>query len=465
MRKLRTMRNKHQKVLFTILLLAVFSIPLFTRAEGASFYISPSGGNYNKGDKFLVDIMINVEGASVNAAEAVISFPSDKLKVLEISKLHSVFSIWIKEPVFSNSEGKIEFIGGLPSPGFIGGEGNVFCVLFEVKDSGKVEISFSKEKILANEPQGKNISFPSQEVTYYINVPEFEVIIDNEGDPTNPRPLLYLDTKDEKLSVNHFEVEIEEKVFEVKKEESLPWQMPLLEPGEHLILVRAIEESGDVIENAAKVVIESILIPEIIFCPQKFSSGQDTLYIAGNSLANSQVLVFLKENGLDIKTWQVNSDSQGSWFLRDEILLKPGVYEVSAKTKDLRGAISDSSKSSFLSASLSGVMLGSFIVTYKALALIVIVLLIILFNWLFYTIFRMSRNRKLIAIEIKDLKDKFYKEYNELKVDIEKQIRLLRETREELTYEEKEREKELLKNLDDIERVLSEELKDIEKID
>jgi hypothetical protein len=408
--------------------------------------------------------MINVEGAFINAAEAVISFPSNKLKVLEISKTHSVFSLWVKEPVFSNSEGKIEFIGGLPSPGFIG-EGNVFCILFEAKDSGKIDISFSEERILADGPQGKDIFFPSQETTYYINVPELEVIIDNEGDPTNPRPLLYLDVKDDDLVINYYQIEIEEKVFEVKKEESLPWQMPSLTPGDHLILVRAIEESGDIIENTAKVVIESILIPEIIFYPQKFSSGEDTLYITGNTMADSQVLVFLKENGIDVKTWQIDSDSQGSWFLKDEILLKPGVYEISAKTKDLRGAISNSSESCFLSASLSGLMLGSFIITYRALALIVIVLLIILFNWLSYLIFKTIRTRKLIKFEIEDLKNKFYKEYNELKVDIEKQIRLLRETREELTYEEREREKELLKNLDDIERVLREELKDIEKIE
>jgi len=459
------MSNRHQKVLFAILLLVAFSMPLFTKAERASFYISPSEGSYNKGDEFSVDIMINVEGASVNAAEAVISFPSDKLKVLEISKSNSIFSLWAKEPTFSNSEGKIEFVGGLPSPGFIGREGKVFTVLFKAKDSGKVEVYFLQERILADDPQGKNISLASQETTYYINVSGLEVIIDNEGDPTNPRPLLYLDIKDEDLVVNYYEIEIEEKVFEVKKEESLPWQMPSLTPGDHLILVRAIKESGDIIENTAKVVVESILIPEIIFCPQKFSSGEDTLYITGSTMADSQVLVFLKENGIDVKTWKVDSDSQGSWFLKDEILLKPGVYEISAKTKDLRGAVSNSSKSCFMSASLSGLMMGSFIVTYKALALIVIVLLIILFNWLSYLIFRTIRTRKLIKAEIEDLKNKFYKEYNELKIDIEKQIRLLRETREELTYEEKEREKELLKNLYDIEKVLSEELKDIEKIE
>ncbi len=448
------------------LLLVAFGVPSVTKGQSASFYISPPLGNYNIGDRFSLDVMINVQGASINVAEAVINFSPEKLETLEILKEDSIFSLWAREPEFSNPEGKIYFVGGLPSPGFIGEEGKVFTILFRAQDSGKVELSFSEERIVANDPKGENISSLSQEAVFYINVPEFEVSVDNEGDPTNPRPLLYLGAGDDDLKIDHYEVEIGGEVFKVKKEESLPWQIPALVPGEYLILVRVIEESGNVIENAAKVIIESIAVPEITFYPANFSSGQDVLYVSGNTMPDRLVLVILQEDGMEVKKWQVNSDSQGSWFLRDDILLRPGVYKISAQTKDLRGAVSYPSKSYFMSASLSGVMLGPLMITYKALAFVTILLLFLIFNWLSYLLFKMSRNRKLIKIEIEDLKNKFYKEYYELKRDIGKQLGLLRERRskEGFTEEEEEREKELLKNLDDVERVLREELKDIEKI-
>jgi len=81
-------------------------------------------------------------------------------------------------------------------------------------------------------------------------------------------------------------------------------------------------------------------------------------------------------------------------------------------------------------------------------------------------VWRAKRTQKLIEKETQDLKQKFYKEYKELQDDILKELEILKKTRAggEITAEEKKREEELLKNLEDVKTVLEKELKDIEEI-
>ncbi|MDI6591688.1 MAG: hypothetical protein QME61_01995 [Patescibacteria group bacterium] len=100
------------------------------------------------------------------------------------------------------------------------------------------------------------------------------------------------------------------------------------------------------------------------------------------------------------------------------------------------------------------------------MAWIFIVVLIIILAGIFYLLWRTLRTRRLIEKETQDLKQKFYKEYNELQDDIQKELEVLRKIRgeREITEEEKKRETELLKNLADVKRVLEKELRDIEKI-
>jgi len=106
----------------------ILTIPLcgFT----ASLYLSPSTGTYNIGDTFSVILNVDTEGKSINAAEGNLSFPKDKLRVLNISRGSSIFNLWTQEPSFSNSDGTITFGGGLPHPGYIGSSGSILTARF-----------------------------------------------------------------------------------------------------------------------------------------------------------------------------------------------------------------------------------------------------------------------------------------------------------------------------------------------
>lgn len=476
-------------VVLSFVLVVLSVLPGIVQAAEASFYFSPSKGNYKVGENFFVDVLINVEGISINAAQASIYFPPEKLRVLEISKKNSVFSLWVEEPVFSNSQGEMSFLGGLPSPGFIGKAGKVIKILFKAKSPGEAKISFSGEKILANDPYGTNIFSSSRGETYSIVVPEeyvppeeperpppteadtqlphpFEIILDNEGDPTNPAPLLYFETKDDISGISHYEVKIKEDVFKVKKGENYPWRTPNLPPGTHHISVKAIDRAGNFIESSIEVKIESIPVPEITICPGVFRSGEEVLFVSGTAIPESKVIVFFEKNEKLIKKWEISSDKEGNWSLAKEGLFRSEIYKISAKVEDSRGAISNSSEPCFVKVILGGIAIGPLIISYKNLTLITIILFFILLAFILYLVWRIRRTQKLIERETKDLKTKFYKEYNELRTDIERQLTSVRKTRDirPFTDKEKEREDELLKDLADVERVIREELKDIEEI-
>src|SRR3989344_2524311 len=115
---------------FCLLLLSTFYFLNSNIAQGATatLYLSPSSGTYTVGNTFLVQVKVNTGGVAINAADGALIFDVDDLEIKSISKEGSAFTLWVQDPVFSNSLGTINFAGGKPSPGFIGAAGTVFNI-------------------------------------------------------------------------------------------------------------------------------------------------------------------------------------------------------------------------------------------------------------------------------------------------------------------------------------------------
>ena len=167
-----------------------------------------------------------------------------------------------------------------------------------------------------------------------------------------------------------------------------------------------------------------------------------------------------------MKEWEISSDEEGDWSLAKEGLFRSGVYEITVKARDSRGAESYSSKPCLVKVILEGITIGSLIISYKTLNLIIIIIFIALLAFVFYLLWRIRRTQILIDRETEDLKKKFYKEYNELRTDIEKKLVKMRKIRDirPVTDKERDGEEKLMQDLFDVEGVIREELKDIEEI-
>jgi hypothetical protein len=108
----------------------VFSVPLFSQA--AIISVDPPKGTYGPGDTFIAAIRIDTEGTCINAAHVELSYPVGIVRVVDISRGDSIFSLWPDEPKNDADKGVITFSGGIPG-GYCGkisgdpGESNVLA--------------------------------------------------------------------------------------------------------------------------------------------------------------------------------------------------------------------------------------------------------------------------------------------------------------------------------------------------
>lgn len=130
---------------------------LTTIAQAASLSLSTNNVSLETGEVITINLMVNTAGQSINNASGKINFPTDLLEAVSVSKTGSVFSLWVEEPSISNSQGVINFEGGVPNPGFNGPAGKILSVVFRAKAKGIAPISISNASVRANDGLGTEV--------------------------------------------------------------------------------------------------------------------------------------------------------------------------------------------------------------------------------------------------------------------------------------------------------------------
>lgn len=161
---------KIPKTVFFLLILVLFIFGANT-ANAATLYFSPSSGNFTVGNIFTVNVMVDTGDKAINNAEAAINFPPALLEVVSVGKFGSIFSLWVLEPNFSNSQGTLSFNGGLPTPGFNGSTGKILSLVFRVKKAGSASVFSSLAAVRANDGYGTDILTNSLQASFTL-VPE-----------------------------------------------------------------------------------------------------------------------------------------------------------------------------------------------------------------------------------------------------------------------------------------------------
>ncbi len=144
-------------LVFAISILSFLSLASAQAAQEASIIISPSTASVPRGQILTVKVLVNSPAAVINAAEAVMSFDAEKLKVDSISAQDSIFTLWTISPKFDNQKGEISFGGGIPRPGFQGAKGEVISINFRAQKVGQAQVSFIRGALLAADGKGSNI--------------------------------------------------------------------------------------------------------------------------------------------------------------------------------------------------------------------------------------------------------------------------------------------------------------------
>ena len=145
------------KNFFIITLISLFFLGSAAAVDAATLYISPASASASAGNNVNVTIMTDTQGLPINTVDSTILFPTDLLQVESLSKGGSIFSIWAEEPTYSNITGRIDWSGGLPSPGYTGNQGAVLSVTFKTRKPGTATVGFGDSVVLKNDGMGTNI--------------------------------------------------------------------------------------------------------------------------------------------------------------------------------------------------------------------------------------------------------------------------------------------------------------------
>lgn len=169
-RSRRHLFGRSARVAAVIAILLAF--PATTRAAGATLKISPATGSYEVGGLVDVSFIVDTGDQSINAVQADVLFPADKLQVVNPVASTSFISLWVTAPTYSNTDGTIHFQGGLPTPGIKTSGGVISTVSFRVKAAGKATIRFaSTSRVLLNDGAGTNILTSSGSAEYTLKIP------------------------------------------------------------------------------------------------------------------------------------------------------------------------------------------------------------------------------------------------------------------------------------------------------
>lgn len=160
--------------LFPILfiLLLSFVVAPSVRAAGASLYLSPASGSFFVGSTFDVSVFVNTGKENVNAVEVNLKFDPKKLQIASPTAGKSFIEVWVSQPTYSNTEGTMSFMGGVPSPGINTSAGLVSTVTFRAISPGETSILFlDSSKVLRNDPDGTNILTSKGRGVYTLLIP------------------------------------------------------------------------------------------------------------------------------------------------------------------------------------------------------------------------------------------------------------------------------------------------------
>ena len=205
---------------------------------------------------------------SINNGEATIQFPVDMLEVVSVTKGSSIFTLWVEEPKFSNTTGKISFNGGVPTPGFTGASGYIATVTFKAKKQGTASIIFSDGAVRENDGLGTDILILKNSGVVKIGAQkEIEVIKETEAPnlPTDKKVIVdnffkpyikeegiqsvvILDAPGVVSSIEYYTMQIDNNQnFKVKKDDLInnKYYLPVQNEGNHSISIIAFGKDGN----------------------------------------------------------------------------------------------------------------------------------------------------------------------------------------------------------------------------
>jgi len=249
----------------------------------------------------------------------------------------------------------------------------------------------------------------------------FEITSPESEKSEAPSQLLQFRTSDALSGLSMYQIKVNDAdwIIVPAQDFSGEYRITFNEPGKHHIIVKALDQAGNSIENSIDHEVTPIASPAFTFTSKDVFSDQPIgLSVKGTAFPDTEVLLLLKTNGSLIASSTALVNTQGNWEYTFTDPLRNGVYTVSIQNKDTRGALSLFVDSSEITVTEKPIFQFGPIVFTKQGAIILLILLIIVGisgGWWFY-----ERRREKIALRLAVAESDTAKVFQIIETNLEK---------------------------------------------
>src|SRR3989344_1514398 len=282
-----------------------------------------------------------------------------------------------------------------------------------------------------------------------------------------PQPVVFFNTTDNESGISHYEIKIGSDVKPVKTApvaESNPYVLPPQVPGTYTLFVSAVDNAGNIRNSSAEFAIEGIDVPVITYYQETIEEG-DIVKVRGTTYPDSEVTVYIREGDSLITEEYTKSNSLGDFALVVTKRLDPGMYTITLRVKDGRGA--QSSETSPLTISVQSEFvtgLVSFVLKYLSAAILALLALGALAWGGAHLWFRIPRTIQHMRREAREAEKVSENTFSVLREGVANHVARLRRVKRKLTEEEAEFLEQFEQKLEEAEEIVTKEIQDISRL-
>ena len=271
---------------------------------------------------------------------------------------------------------------------------------------------------------------------------QFEIVVDDRGDPTHPSPILYFESEDTLSGLDYYTLKIGSgDVYPVTLDElaSNPYVMPLQAPGTHSVLITALDKAGNSISADIKVTIEPIDAPKVDFYTKELFLGEK-VSVRGSGISGAEIDIYVKRGGEDEVRFaeSVSVDEEGKWSLKFDSFLFPSNYSFHVIQRDQRGALSSSTED-FAFTVHGFIKIGGWKISGFVVVVLFIILGVLSTLALVFVVRKLQNIRKNVRKETRDAKRKLHTSVDILKEEIVEELRKLEHVKSERAFSQEEK--------------------------
>jgi len=210
------------------------------------------------------------------------------------------------------------------------------------------------------------------------------------------------------------------------------------------------------------------LNPPLITTVSRNISNEEIFYVGGKTdTPQTQVIIYFQnlQTGAT-RSETVTSDNRGDWFYRHSTFLSSGKYLLWAQSK-IAEQVSPPSPQIEMNVQPTAIQFGasriSYEILYEGIIILLILILAVLIGYIIFHGYHGRKKRLQFIKEIREAEEAIRRGFAVLRRDIEAELAYERRTRPKRSFtpEEKAREAQTLKDLEEIERRIGKEVWDV----